>query len=175
MGIRIATLALALTVLGACSSSDTTVHQLTSGTYAVSTATASAPPDANPECSGFLSSYQAAGRTVAITVTGTTASIDTGGTPADDTLSAVTINGNTLEAGTSGIRTITGSSASGTCNVIVTKTFSGSITADNTVELTYTFQAAKQAASGTCDDTNSVILPIPCSSAIHFVGTLQQP
>jgi hypothetical protein len=160
--------------LAACGSSDNATHALTSGTYVVSSATGGAPPDANPECSGFLSSYQATpAKTIALTVSGTSVSIDTGGIPADDTLPTVTIVANALEVGGNGIRTITGSGTSGTCNVLVTKTFSGTITADNAVELTYTFKAAKQAASGTCDDTNSVILPIPCSSAIHFLATKQ--
>ncbi len=174
MSIRTTSFAVLLAVLAACGSSDSATHTLASGTYAVSSATSGTAPDTNPECSGFLASYQVTpAKTLALTVSGTTASIDTGGTPSDDTLPTMTIAANSLDTDTTGTRTITGSGTSGTCNVGVTKTFSGSITADNTVELTYTFKAVKQTASDTCDDTNSVILPIPCSSAIHFLATKQ--
>jgi hypothetical protein len=176
MNIRTTSFASLLAVLAACGSGDSETHTLTSGTYAVSSATGGTAPDTNPECSGLLASYQVTpAKTLTLTVSGTTAaSIDTGGTPGDDTLPTVTITANALDTGTTGTRTITGSGTSGTCNVDVTKTFSGSITADNTAELTYTFKAVKQAASDTCDDTNSVILPIPCSSAIHFLATKQE-
>lgn len=172
---NIATFALPLALLTACGATeDTTHHALSSGTYVVSSATASASPDGRPECQGLLDSYQASpAKTIALSVSGGTVSIDTGGSPADDTLPGVTVSGDTLAAGTSGLRTITGTSGSGTCNVAVTKTFSGSVTADNTVELTYTFKAAQQAASGPCDDTNSVITPIPCTSAVHFLAVKQ--
>ncbi len=174
MNIRNASLALFVAALAACGSDSNASHALTTGTYAVSSATQLAPPDANPDCSGFLASYQATpAKTLSLTVSGSTVSIDTGGAPADDTLPTVTINANALEAGTTGVRTITATGSSGTCNVSVTKSFSGTITGDNAVELSYTFKADKQASSGTCDSTNSVILPVPCSTAIHFVATKQ--
>jgi hypothetical protein len=171
--IRTSCVALLAATLAACSG-DNETHTIESGTFAISGAGGAAAPDANPECSGLLSNYQAEGRTIVVTVSGTSATIDTGGVPADDTLPTVTINGNSLETDTTGTRTQTATGTSGTCNVSVTKTFSGSITADNELELTYTYKAVKQVASDTCDDTNSTVLPIPCSSAVHFLAKRQQ-
>ena len=171
--IRTTSLALLVALLAACGSNDATSHQFESGTYAISSATAAAAPDSNPDCSAFLANYQTAGKTIVVTVNGTAATIDTGASPADDTFATVTITGNTLEEGTTGSAARTDTSASGTCNVTLTRQFSGSITDDNALELTYTFKVAQQAASDPCDQTNSAVIPVPCSSAIHFVATKQ--
>jgi hypothetical protein len=172
MTIRSVILALPLAVLAACGSDSTAPRKFESGTYAVSSATSAGTAiPGTPECSGFLANYQQSGRTIVITVSGTNATIDTGGVPADSPFPTVTINGNALDQGTEGVRTISGSGASGTCNVQVSKTFQGDLTGDNAAHFVYTFKATK--TSGTCDGTNSVILPIPCASAVDFLATKQ--
>jgi hypothetical protein len=173
MTIRTIILGLPIALLAACGGANGSTHKLESGTYLVSGATSSGSVAGQSECDGFLTDLQTSGRTIVITVdtTGTTATINplaAGATP-DNPLSSVKINGNTLDQDVKGLKTI--ADQTDTCVQNLTRTFSGDLTDDNDVALTYTFAAAP-VGSG-CTDSNALVTPVTCTSIVHFLAKKQ--
>jgi hypothetical protein len=172
MTTRTAVLALPLALLIACGNSDS-AHKLETGTYLVSNATSSGTVAGQAECNEVLADLQTAGRTIVITVdsAGTTATINplAAGADPDVPFASVKINGNTLEQDVQGRKTI--ADQTDTCVQNLTRTFTGDLTDDNEVALSYTF-AATSVGTG-CDETNALVTPVTCTSVMHFLAKKQ--
>jgi hypothetical protein len=164
---RIALLAAPLALLAACSGDDTTTYTLTTGTYAVSGATAgtAAPGD---QCN-LIGSYQQAGKQIGVDVNaaGTTATFDLA---LDDNLvtqPSATINGNSLEAPVEASYTAN----LGNCLLRVRRTVVGELTGNDAAALQLHAEITIETDGSDCDGTPYVA---GCQSDIHFLASKVQ-
>ena len=140
-------------------------YTLSSGTYAVSSATLAS---ANDQC-GLLSAYTDPAKKIGITVSGTTATFNLANDPTApaNSLPTATINANAIELLAEANYTV---SFGTTCVVRIHRDVVGDITANDAAALTLTFSVATE--SGSCS-TGTSFAAVPCSSAYHFLVTRQ--
>lgn len=158
---------LSLTVLAACGGSNTQTFTISSGTYAVSGATASAsrPTD---QC-GLLDIYTDPAKRIDITVNGTTATFNLSQNTQSNTWPTATINGNSLEKATTASYT----SPSGSCLLRLNVAVTGEITNNDDTALTVDVDISQDAASpGTCTaaSVTSTATTFPCQTGIHLLA-----
>lgn len=159
--------ALPLAFLAGCGGDDSKTYAISTGTYAVSSATSAQAVDT---C-GLLAAYQDPAKRIGITVTGTDAMFNLANDPlaASDSLPHAVINGNSLDPSTEANYTIAYGT---TCVVRVRRSVTGDITANDQAALQLTFSA--QTDAGTCTAAETSFTAMPCNSSYHFVATKLQ-
>ncbi len=159
--------ALPLALLAGCGGDDSKTNTISTGTYAVSSATSAQAVDT---C-GLLAAYQDPAKRIGITVTGTDAMFNLANDPlaAADSLPHAVINGNSLDPSTEANYTVAYGS---TCVVRVRRSVTGDITAKDQAALQLTFSA--QTEAGTCTAAITSFTAMPCNSSYHFVATKVQ-
>ncbi len=162
MNARFALLAAPLALLAACSDDDPTIYTLSSGTYAVSGASVgtASPGD---QCE-LIGTYTAAGKQIAITVNGTTASFDLQPSSAAIMNPTATINGNSLDTPVEANYTVN----LGNCLLRVRRTVVGDLTANDAAALQLHAFIQEETHGTDCDGTPYV--GIGCQSDIHFLA-----
>ena len=168
MNARIALLVAPLALLAACSDDDPTTYTLSSGTYGVSGASVgtASPGDA---CQ-LLSTYQQAGKQIAITVNGTDVAFDLQPvSPSADMISNATINGNSIEQPREANFTIQVGSSTSNCSVNIKRTVIGDLTANDQTALQMHAQITIVTNGGDCNGDPWDVAG-GCQSDIHFLA-----
>jgi hypothetical protein len=147
-------------------------HDFPSGTYAVSSATLASSTD---QC-GLLGAYTGPPqKLIGITVSGETVTFNLSNSA--DATSAMkptaTLASNELSKLAEANFTVDWGVQLGSGNCVTRNRSDviGSVTADNTAELTVSLSASTEA--GTCNSTTSGFAAVPCASTYHFIATKQ--
>jgi hypothetical protein len=155
----------AVAILTSCGLFGGETYTLSSGTYAVSSATLAST---NDEC-GLLGAYTDPNKVIGMTVNGTTVTfnLSNDSTAAANTLPTATINANAIETPVEANYTVAFGT---TCVTRIRRNVVGDITANNAAALTLSFSVATE--SGNCSSGTS-FAAVPCTSSYHFLVTKQ--
>ena len=163
MNLRAPIAAAALATLAACGSTDTaTTYTLTTGTYAVSGATAN-PAD---QC-GLLPAFQAIGKAIDVAVVGTSVGFDLGQNGIAATIPYATLNGNSIEQPVEASYTAN----SGSCVLRIRRTVTGELNGNDDATLLMHATIADDGSGTACTigDLPAGATAFPCTTDLHFL------
>ena len=165
MKTKLVIAALPLLVLLACGS-DSGQYTLSSGTYGLSNSTTVAPDNCNQ--TGVLHD----GLSIQIAVSGSNVTFSLNPPPDANRDPVATIQGNTINSGSKSYNFDNNTNPSGQsfdCVEMITLTVSGSLLANDQVQVTEFFASARQSGSQ-CTTQNLGYKMVPCSSTSTFIA-----
>ena len=157
----------ALLMLAGCGDLGLGDYKLETGTYNVRSATLAAGGDS---CNLLRFYEDAANKQIGITTSAETVTFNLPNDPTLDTFKqpTATLTSNTL---TKDAEADWDQDWDGQCVTHIVNFVEGDVTADNTAQLTLTYNATRVA--GTCDSVTTPFAIVPCSANLNFTATKQ--